>query len=154
MSDPAAHDLSPVVQSVEIDASPERVFELFTDPDLLVRWWPDAVRLDSRVGGRIELDFGEKGNVWGEITRFEPPHGLGFTWVRGIAPAVTTHIDVMITEVGDGRARVELVHTGWEAVPADQVDEWRSMHSAGWSFFLGCLADLAEGRPVDKNWGG
>jgi hypothetical protein len=26
------------------------------------------------------------------------------------------------------------------------------MHGAGWTFFLGCLADLAEGRPVDKTW--
>ena len=55
MSDLAAHDLSPLVQSVEIDASPERVFELFTDPDQLVRWWPDAVRLDPRVGGPVRV---------------------------------------------------------------------------------------------------
>ena len=154
MSDLAARDLSPVVQSVEIDASPERVFELFTDPDQLVRWWPDAVRLDPRVGGRIELDFGERGSVSGEITRFEPPHGLSFTWVRAIAPDVTTHIDVTISEAGDGRTQVRLVHSGWEAVPVDEVEAWRAMHGAGWKFFLGCLADLAEGRPVDKSWGG
>jgi uncharacterized protein YndB with AHSA1/START domain len=149
-----AHDLSPVVQTVEIDASPERVFELFTDPAQLVRWWPDAVRLEPRVGGRIELEFEGRGEVSGEITRFEPPYGLGFTWVRGIAPDVTTHVDVTISDAGDGRARVELVHSGWQAVPADQVDEWRAMHGAGWKFFLGCLADFAEGRPVDKSWGG
>jgi uncharacterized protein YndB with AHSA1/START domain len=154
MSDLAAHDLSPVVQSVEIEATPERVFELFTDPEQLVRWWPDAVRLDPWVGGRIELDFGPKGSVSGEVTRFEPPRALGFTWVRGIAPDVTTTIDVTISVAGEGRTRVELVHAGWDAVPAGVVGEWRAMHGAGWRFFLDCLADLAEGRPVDKNWGG
>lgn len=149
-----AHDLSPVVRTVEIAAPPERVFELFTDPAQLVRWWPDAVWLDRRVGGRLELEFEGRGEVSGEITRYDPPHGLGFTWVRGIAPEVTTHVDVTISAAGEGRCRVELVHTGWERVPEDQVDEWRAMHGAGWQFFLGCLADLAEGRPVDKSWGG
>ena len=152
MSD-AALDISPVVQTVEIGAPPQRVFELFTDPEQLVRWWPDVARLEPRVGGRIELEFEGRGDVTGEITRYEPPYALAFTWVRGVAPGVTTHVQVTIRDAGAGRARVELVHSGWEAVPADQVAEWRALHDAGWKFFLGCLADLAEGRPVDKSWG-
>lgn len=153
MSSPA-RDLSPVVRTIEIAAPPERVFQLFVDPTQLVRWWPDAARLEPRLGGRIELEFEGRGDVSGEITRYEPPHRLGFTWVRGIAPDVTTHVDVTISDDGSGGARVELVHTGWEAVPAELVGEWRTMHGAGWAFFLGCLADLAEGRAVDKSWGG
>jgi uncharacterized protein YndB with AHSA1/START domain len=149
----AALDLSPVVQTVEIGASPERVFELFTDPEQLVRWWPDAARLEPRMGGRLELEFEGRGDVTGEITRYEPPYALAFTWVRGVAADVTTHVAVTISDAGAGRARVELVHSGWEAVPAHQVAEWRALHDAGWKFFLGCLADLAEGRPVDKGWG-
>ncbi|MGH3071464.1 MAG: SRPBCC family protein [Gaiellaceae bacterium] len=153
MSNPAP-DLSPVVQRVEIAASPAHVFELFVDPEQLVRWWPDAARLEPRVGGRIELDFGARGDVSGEITRYEPPHALGFTWIRSVAPDVTTHVEVTIADDGSGGSHVELVHTGWEAVPAEDVAEWRAMHGAGWAFFLRCLADLAEGRPVDKSWGG
>lgn len=150
----AAHDFSPVVQTVDIAAPPERVFQLFVDPEQLVRWWPDAVRLEPRLGGRIELEFTGRGEVSGEITRFEPPHALGFTWVRGVASDVTTHVEVTISDDGSGGARVELVHSGWEAVPTDLLGEWRALHSAGWEFFLRCLADLAEGRPVDKSWGG
>jgi uncharacterized protein YndB with AHSA1/START domain len=150
----AAHDLSPLVQAIEIDASPERVFQLFVDPEQLVRWWPDAARLEPRVGGRIELEFEGRGEVSGRITRFEPPSALGFTWIRSVAPEVTTHVEVTIGSNGTGGSRVELVHSGWEAVPAAIVDEWRAMHGAGWVFFLGCLRDLGEGRPVDKHWGG
>ena len=152
MSD-AALDLSPVVQTIEIGATPEHVFELFTDPEQLVRWWPDVARLEPRVGGRLELEFEGRGDVTGEITRYEPPYPLAFTWVRGVAPDVTTQVEVTISDAGAGRARVELVHSGWEAVPADQVAEWRALHDAGWQFFLGCLADLAEDRAVDKSWG-
>lgn len=147
-------DVSPVVQTIEIAAPPERVFALFTDPAELVRWWPDAARLEPRLGGRIELEFEGRGDVSGEITRYEPPYGLGFTWVRGIAPDVVTHVDVSLSAAGDGGCRVELVHSGWENVPDELVEEWRALHRAGWGFFLGCLADLAEGRPVNKAWGG
>ena len=149
-----AVDLTPVVQTVEIAAPPERVFSLFTDPEQLVRWWPDAARLAPRVGGRIELEFEGRGDVTGEITRYEPPYALGFTWVRGVAPDVTTHVEVAIDDDGRGGTRVRLVHSGWEAVPADLVEEWRALHEAGWSFFLGCLADLAEDRHVNKSWDG
>jgi uncharacterized protein YndB with AHSA1/START domain len=149
----AVQDVSPVVQSVEIRATPDRVFELFTDPDELVKWWPDAVTIEPRVGGRLHLSFEGRGEVWGEITRFEPGRALGFTWIRGVAPDITTSVDVSFEDLGDGLTRVELVHSGWEAVPDDMVAEWRMLHDAGWKHFLGCLKDLGEGRPVDKSFG-
>jgi uncharacterized protein YndB with AHSA1/START domain len=149
----AAQDVSPVVQSVEIRATPVRVFELFTEPDELVKWWPDAVTLEPRAGGKIHLSFEGRGEVWGEITRFEPGKALAFTWVRGVQPDITTHVAVSFEDLGDGRCRVELVHSGWEVVPEEVLAEWRAIHDAGWRHFLGCLADLAEGRPVDKTFG-
>jgi uncharacterized protein YndB with AHSA1/START domain len=104
-----AVDVSPVVQSVEIGATPDRVFELFTEPDQLVKWWPDAVRLEPRVGGKMHMTFEGRGEVWGEITTFEPGRALGFTWIRGVAPEITTRVDVSFEDLGGGRTRVELV---------------------------------------------
>jgi len=93
-----------------------------------------------------------RGEVDGTVTRFEPPGALAFTWVREVAPDIETHVEVELTELEDGGTRLELRHTGWEAVHEDQVAEWRGIHAAGWRHFLGCLEDLAEGRPVDKSW--
>ena len=143
--------LTPVVCTVEIAAPRERIFELFTTPDRLVAWWPEAATLEAREGGELHLEF-PQGDVSGRITRFEPPGALGFTWVRSAAPEVETHVEVELTELEDGGTRVELRHTGWESVPEEQVAEWRGMHEAGWNHFLSCLKDLAEGRPVDKTW--
>jgi uncharacterized protein YndB with AHSA1/START domain len=148
-----AQDVTPVVQTIEIDAPPERVFELWTMPEELVKWWPDAVELEPRVGGSMKLQFEGRGEVWGEFTRFEPPHELAFTWIRGVAPEITTQVEVSIEDLGGGRSRVELVHSGFENVPTDQAAEWRAIHDAGWRHFLGCLRDLAEGRRVDKTFG-
>lgn len=144
--------LTPVVCTLEIAAPRERVFELFTTPEELVRWWPDAVTFEPREGGEVRLEFEGSGVVSGTVTRFDPPRALGFTWVREVAPDVVTQVDVELTELEAGGTRLELWHTGWEAVPEDRVAEWRAIHEAGWRHFLGCLRDLAEGRPVDKSW--
>jgi uncharacterized protein YndB with AHSA1/START domain len=145
--------LTPVVCAIDIAAPSEKVFSLFTTPEELVRWWPDAVTLDAREGGDMRLEFEGRGVVRGTITRCEPPSALGFTWIRDVAPDVVTRVDVELMELEDGGTRVELRHAGWEAVPEDQVDEWRAIHEAGWNHFLGCLRDLAEGRPVEKTFG-
>jgi uncharacterized protein YndB with AHSA1/START domain len=149
----AAQDVSAVVQTVDVQSTPERLFALWTEPEELVRWWPEAATFEPRVGGQVRLEFGQ-GDVTGEVTRFEPPNALGFTWIRSDFPDYPTQVEVSITDLGGGRSRVEVVHSGWDALPEDYVAEWREMHAAGWEHFLAVLADLVEGRPVDKTFRG
>jgi hypothetical protein len=56
-------------------------------------------------------------------------------------------VEFSVVAIDQGRSRVEVVHSGWKQAP-----ELRPMHDAGWKHFLGCLADLAEGRPVEKTF--
>jgi uncharacterized protein YndB with AHSA1/START domain len=140
--------VEPIVQSVEIEATPERVFRLLTEPEQLVKWLPEAASFEPRVGGRVHLVFAQ-GEAWGEVTRFAPPHALAFTWIREAVPDVPTTVEITITDLGEGRCRVDLVHSGWDAMPDGA--RWRTAHAVGWSHFLGCLVDLAAGRPVDKS---
>jgi uncharacterized protein YndB with AHSA1/START domain len=141
-------ETAPIVRSAEVRATPERLFELLTEPAALVQWWPDVAELEPRLGGRVRMTFrGGESVVTGEVTRYEPPRSLGLTWIRAESPGVTTQIEFTVTAVDPGRSRVEVVHSGWEQAP-----ELRPLHDAGWAHFLGCLTDLAEGRPVDKSW--
>lgn len=147
MREPAV-ETAPIVRSVEIQATPERLFALLTEPEALVRWWPDLADLEPRLGGRVRMTFrGGESVVTGEVTQFHPPHSLGFTWIRAETPDVTTRVEFAVSALDAERSRVEVVHSGWEQAP-----ELRPMHDAGWSHFLGCLADLAEDRPVDKTF--
>jgi uncharacterized protein YndB with AHSA1/START domain len=127
-----------VTQSVDVDAPRERVWQLLTDPAELSRWWPDAAELEPGVGGRIVLDFGP-GNVSGEITQWEPPAGLGFTWEASNMPGVQLHVAFSVDDLGDGRSRVRVVHSGFEAAPA----EAREAVVDGWDRFLPQLAEAA-----------
>jgi uncharacterized protein YndB with AHSA1/START domain len=147
MADPAA-TTAPIVRSVEVRATPERLFELLTEPEALVHWWPDVAELEARLGGRVRMEFrGGESVVTGEVTRFDPPTALAFTWIRAESPDVTTGIELTVTPLDAGRCLVEVVHSGWEQAP-----DLRPLHDAGWRHFLGCLADLAEGRAVDKSF--
>jgi len=43
--------------SIEIDADPDRVFDHFVQPELLVRWMGDLARLDARLDGVFAVDI-------------------------------------------------------------------------------------------------
>jgi uncharacterized protein YndB with AHSA1/START domain len=128
-----------VTRAVEVDAPRERVWQLLTDPAELPRWWPDAAELEPRVGGRIVLNFGP-GDVSGEVTRWEPPTALGFTWLASNMPGVELHVAFTVDDLGDGRSRVSVVHSGFETAPA----EAREAVIGGWAHFLPRLAAIAR----------
>ena len=86
---------TPVQQLVlerHLDASPERVFDAFTDPDQLQRWWwPNgftcpAAEVDLRVGGTYRLAMQWPGSIpteqrfshhmGGEYYEIQRPHRL------------------------------------------------------------------------------
>jgi uncharacterized protein YndB with AHSA1/START domain len=128
-----------VTQAVEVDAPRDRVWQLLTDPAELPRWWPDAAELEPRVGGRVVLNFGP-GDVSGEITTWEPPRALAFTWIGSDRPTVELHVAFTVDDLGDGRSRVSVVHSGFETAPADA----REAVIGGWAHFLPRLAAIAR----------
>jgi uncharacterized protein YndB with AHSA1/START domain len=128
-----------VTQAVELEATPDRAWQLLTDPAELPRWWPDAAQLEPRVGGRIVLNFGP-GDVSGEVTDWEPPRNLGFTWEASNMPGVRLHVAFTVDDLGDGRSRVSVVHSGFDDAPV----EARDAVAGGWSHFLPRLAEAAK----------
>jgi uncharacterized protein YndB with AHSA1/START domain len=127
-----------VTRSVDVDAPRERVWQLLTDPAELARWWPDAAELEPGIGGRVVLMFGP-GNVSGEITRWEPPAALGFTWQPSNMPGVALHVTFTLDDLGDGRSRVSVLHSGFEAARP----EARDAVVEGWKRFLPRLVEAA-----------
>ena len=130
-----SHD---VTQSVDVNAPRERVWQLLTDPGALTLWWPDAAELEPRVGGRVKLEFGP-GDVHGEVTKWEPPAALAFTWEATNLPGVQLHVTFTVDDLGGGRSRVRVLHTGLADAPAEAAE----MVSHGWSYFLPRLAEAA-----------
>lgn len=121
-----------------INASPQRLFEAWTQPEQLQGWWgPKSARcakveLDLRVGGsyRITHEFDDGRTVWieGEFHVINPPHKLMYTWrVRPspVDPSDPEMVTVRFEPKGDG-AEVIVVH---ERIQGEPIKE---THAQGW----------------------
>jgi uncharacterized protein YndB with AHSA1/START domain len=122
------------------DASPEEVFDAWTNPEVLKRWWavhPDGktpvADVDLRVGGRYRLSMenpdGERHTVGGEYREVERPKRLVYTWQWELdsgEPGDISSVTVEFIERGD-HTDVVLEHTG---LPDPDS---RDRHARGWS---------------------
>jgi uncharacterized protein YndB with AHSA1/START domain len=114
-----------VRRSVTVNAPVDKAFRVFTEG--FASWWPrthhigaaelaDAV-LEQKPGGRW-YEKGVDGSEceWGRVLAFEPPHRLVLSWqINGewqYEPDESrgSEVEVLFTELGDGRTRVDLEH--------------------------------------------
>lgn len=124
---------------VEIEASPERVFDYFTQPEMLVRWMGDYARLDARAGGLFSVDINGV-LIRGSYLRIERPHLIEIAWGEagndGMPPGATRLV-VRFTAKGDSTL-VQLEHAGLS-------DHESEKHAIGWPHFLERLRVLGGG---------
>jgi uncharacterized protein YndB with AHSA1/START domain len=112
-----------------LQATIDRVYDAWTRPELLTRWYcpnPELelkVDADVRVGGSYVVTMGPH-VVRGSYTELEPPELIAFTWKWDHASAAS-QVRVELSEV-DGGTRMLLSHTGLEN--AEDVKN----HLRGW----------------------
>jgi uncharacterized protein YndB with AHSA1/START domain len=86
------------------DTTPADLWDACTTPERLARWFL-PVSGDLREGGR----FAFQGNASGTIERCAPPRAVDATWEAG---GHTSRVELRVGPEPDGRARLELVHSG------------------------------------------
>jgi predicted dithiol-disulfide oxidoreductase (DUF899 family)/uncharacterized protein YndB with AHSA1/START domain len=131
-----------VEREVRVRAPRERVFELLSSREQMSRWMPVAA-FEPRVGGRVEWLFDtESGEIitFGEVTAYDPPARLAFTWDYVQWPiGARTEVVLDLEERGDETV-VRLTHVGF-------VDEkQKNSHNEGWTYHLNRLAAIANGE--------
>jgi len=144
-----------------VNATPDRVWRMWTTKDGLERWWgPDGFQsvvrhLDVRVGGRFEIvmtavdagivEFMKSSGMptssvaKGDYTAIEPNRRLVYAnaidFVPGVTPYTsTTRVD--IEPLANGQTRL---------IVANDVmhdEHWTSMASQGWEQQIGRLVKL------------
>ena len=131
-----------VVREIAIRAPAAAVYEMFTDPERLIRWIGIRALLEPRPGGafRFELVPGEFCS--GCYLELVPGRRVVFTWgwesgALPVAPGSST-VEVDLEE-RDGVTHLRLTHRGLSP-------EMRPWHADGWARYLDRLAAAAEGR--------
>jgi uncharacterized protein YndB with AHSA1/START domain len=144
--------IEPIRLAFEVNCPAEHAFEVWTDR--IARWWPAdhsvtgepdlTVILEGRAGGRIfERTHAGVEHEWGEVTVWEPPTRLGYTWHLRRDRADATEVEVRFLPDGHSRTRVEIEHRGWERLGAD-AETWRDRNYGGWSTLLPHYIELAN----------
>ena len=124
-------------------ASAEEVFDAWTSPEVMRRWFhcasdwdtPEA-EVDLRVGGRIRVVMrrpeGTEVEAQGEYTLIDRPHRLVMTWTFDDNPSNEQRMELSFSE-SEGSTMVLMVNSGIS------TDERRDAQHEGWH---GCLDEL------------
>jgi len=144
-----------------LEAPPAKVWDYLTDGEKLGRWFAGG-EIEPRLGGEASLTFhhdrlsdtpepiperykGAQGySFTGEITAWEPPRRLAWTWPDDKHPSTVTF---ELFPHGKGHTRLVLTHS---RLPDRKA--WIDV-MGGWHSHLGILEDLAAGRPRRPFWG-
>ncbi len=141
----ATTETTSVVREVEIDASPETVWEFLVDPDKAVRWMGERATFDPRPGGAWQIDVIPGNTAAGEFVELDPPHRLVYTFGWE-----STRMDENAVPLGSSTIEIDLVPEGsgtmlrftHRDLPSAKVTE---SHAHGWEHYLGRLVIAAAG---------
>lgn len=136
--------IEPIRLAFDVDCPVEHAFETWTGR--IGQWWPLdhtvsaepglTVVLEGRTGGRIfERETGGREHDWGEVTVWEPPTRLAYTWHLKRDRSDATQVEIHFVPKGQAATRVEIEHRDWERLGA-QAESWRDRNFGGWSTLL------------------
>ncbi len=141
---PRTERLSPIHKSIAVPWNRARAFDRFTRE--IASWWPlgthslgleraETVIFEGRVGGEIRESIqGGDVSVWGTVLEWHPPERVSFTWHPGKPASTAQRVDLRFVPDGSG-TRVELTHSGWEAL-GPLAKTARRGYPLGWMYVL------------------
>lgn len=133
--------------SVDIDATPSTVYDMWTTAAGLSAWWGTAVSVDARPGGAIEVDVDGGHVMVGEFVELDAPRLIVFTfgWRDSDPRPGSTTVTVRIEPVGPA-SRLTLRHAG---LALEHIES----HARGWIHFVGGRLRTTTRRINDgKRW--
>ena len=150
-----------VEREILIEASPEVVWGVITEPEQIRRWFSDEADFEGRVGADGTLTWtpggrgGEKESdliVPIRVVEAEPFRRFSFRWnhPEGAGPDQSNSALVefsLLEEAGGTRLRV--LESGIDAVTHGQEDKARYLedHEHGWERHFGEMRDYVASKP-------
>jgi uncharacterized protein YndB with AHSA1/START domain len=137
-----------IEQEIVIEAPPEVVWELVTDPEHVGAWFGDAAEIDLRPGGDAALTWEGYGTFLARVEKVEPPRFFSFRWSRpkDTPPAEgnSTLVEFSLRAEGEG-TRLTVVESGFATLARSEDEKAESFadNTEGWKVELGHLREYA-----------
>jgi len=140
-----------IEREIHVDATPDVVYRVVSEPEHLREWWPDEADIDAAPGATGHITFGSGPDAHVElvmVVEADPPRRFSFRWVYddGVtaAPGNSMLVTFDLTPAGAGTllhmTEAGFREKGWEAAV---LEEQYRMHVTGWDFYLPRLVDYA-----------
>jgi len=142
-------DYPPLIIEREFKAPIERVFQAWTEPDLLMKWFRsspnvavDSAEVDLRVGGAYRIAVSDPDDVYvvfGKYTQVVVPELIEFTWKweESTMEPVELLVRVELSSAAAG-TRMRLTHSQFSN------EKSANAHDHGWNGVLATLAIYLE----------
>ena len=136
--------IEPIRLTFAVDCPVDHAFDVWTGR--IAQWWPKdhtvsaeadlTVVLEGRPGGRIfERTSSGIEHDWGEVTIWEPPSRLGYTWHLNQDRRDATDVEIRFVARDEATTQVEIEHRSWERL-GTAGEPGRARNRAGWATLL------------------
>lgn len=119
-----------------LDASPERVYRAWSDPEAMTTWFAPHIEGSLAVGTRSMLIWSDR-RIWLDMLEAEPARRVRFRWAAHAGDAVPTEVTVDILSHGYG-TRLTLHDGPFEMDSPEGLDAWAEAIE-GWAEALANL---------------
>lgn len=131
-----------ILREIVLKAPKERVFRAITDPDQIVKWFPDGIEGKLEKGERPVFDFGDYGKVAIYVVASDPNDYFAYRWVPSVGASEddplkhpNTLVEFHLQDAPEG-TRLRLVETGFAALPAEVIEKSFKDNNEGWDYML------------------
>lgn len=125
---------------IDIDASPEEVWERLTTADGLTSWFGTRATIDLRAGGNRVVGWGDSMEISGRIEEIEPPRRIRVVYT---ADGEETGAEEWLITTDSSTTRLTLVNSFAD----DGIEDWEGFFGdirRGWRLFLASLKHALE----------
>jgi len=103
-----------IIHSLEIETTPEKLFEALSTDDGIAAWWTKA-RTQNRVGGLNEFDFRGTAATF-RVEKLEPGKMVGWSAEQVPPDWKDTHVLFEVSKDQRGSVLLRFSHTGFKAM--------------------------------------
>ena len=128
-----------IEKEIEIDASPEEVWQAISTSEGLTRWFPLEATVEPGPGGSVSLSWGPGVTGTARVGQWEDGKRIG--WIESYGEGVEVTVDFHV-EAKEGRTVFRVVQSGFS--DGDEWAEYLDTVDSGWRYFLFNLKHYLE----------
>jgi len=137
-----------ITREITVKANAQQVYKAITDPEQIIKWFPDEVEGSLKVGQQAIFTFNGHGESSMLVVDAKPFEYFAYRWIPGSANRVddlttvqTTLVEFRLADLGTG-TKVTLTESGFASLPAEMAEKSFTENLGGWGYMMSRLEKL------------